>query len=103
MRHSRAENRRGADPREIKTKGRDLISFSRWKAEWETHTYTQNRRQPSAGQREEEGAWNQRVFYSQIQDEVCLSQAVRITKICSSWSHKPKYFKMYLEGQLAEG
>lgn len=102
MRYSGAENRKGADPREIRTKGRDLISFSRWKAEWETRTYTQNRRRPSAGQREEQRTWNQRVFYSQIQDEVCLSQAVRITKIGSIWSHKPKYFQKYLEGQLAE-
>ena len=47
------------------------------------NTYTQNQRQPSAGQRQEQGAWNQRVFYSQIQGEVCLSQAVRITKILS--------------------
>lgn len=66
------------------------------------NTYTQNQRHPSAGQRQEQGAWNQRVFYSQIQGEVCLSQAVTVTKICSSWSHKPKYFQMYLEGQLAE-
>lgn len=54
------------------------------------------------GREKSGGAWNQRVFYHRYRMKCAYHRQLGITKYAAVGLDKPKYFQMYLEGQLVE-